>query len=108
MIVLLLSLDFQTQLELNCKKTIDLMPQRLRESCVKAENAVAFLQKIQSTKQICDKIQMSISLVWNIQKGLEKGNQSIANILIQIKAVLPDLAQIENPQYSNLPSRLNS
>ena len=44
--------------------------------------------------------------MWNIQRGLEKGDQSIANILILIQATLPELSKIENPQYNQLPSRL--
>ena len=106
LIVLLLSLDFQAQLNLDCSKTIQMMPKRIRESCEKTQNAVAFLQKIQSAKHICAKIQNQIALMWNIQRGLEKGDQSIANILILIQATLPELSKIENPQYNQLPSRL--
>jgi hypothetical protein len=106
MIVLLLSLDFQTQLKLDCSKTIQLMPKKIRESCEKTQHSVAFLQKLQSTKHICKKIQNQISLIWNVQRGLEKEDQSIANILIQIKAILPELSKVENPQYNLLPSRL--
>ena len=82
------------------------MPKRIRESCEKTQHCVAFLQKLQSTKHICKKIQNQISLIWNVQRGLEKEDQSIANILIQIKAILPELSKVENPQYNRLPSRL--
>lgn len=105
LIVLLLSLDFQTQLGLNCSKTIQVMPKRLQDSCEKAAQAIQFLEERKSTRHLCNILQQPLSLIWNIQRGLQNGDQSIASILIQIQAILPEIAQIENPQHVQLPSR---
>ena len=104
LIVLLLSLDFQTQLELDCSKTIQMMPMRLQKSCEKAAQAVSTLQERKINQTYLRKNSTPLSLIWNIQRGLSKGDQSVANILIQIQALLPELSEIENPRYVQLQS----
>ena len=107
LIVLLLSMDFQTQLGLNCSKTIAAMPNRLTEAMERWGMSAVRLKPHVEYADFTQKFYTVYPLIQHIIEGLNDEELSVGILLVRIQTVLPELAKIEKEAVI-LPSALKS